>query len=251
MYLFYHNLSQPSKCVVCGGKTKFIGYTKGYREFCSYGCMNKCKDIQERKKLTSLKNYGTTCPMKCDEVKQKVKDTCIDRYGVENAFQSKELMSRSKQTCMKKYGTEYANQSNDVKRKISEAKRQRILNHNDNIIKIIPGDPVDTYVMKCMDPTCVKCESKCFNITSNVLYDRLRLHADICTTRYPVGSHIKNTNLEVFIQQILNEHHIEYETNNRTVLSGKELDIYIPSKKKAIECNGVYWHSMYDSKYNY
>lgn len=30
--------------------------------------------------------------------------------------------------------------------------------------------------------------------------------------------------------------------SDRTVLSGRELDIFIPSKKLAIECNGVYWH---------
>lgn len=33
------------------------------------------------------------------------------------------------------------------------------------------------------------------------------------------------------------------EQNNRKVLNGKELDIYIPSKMIAIEFNGVYWHS--------
>lgn len=31
--------------------------------------------------------------------------------------------------------------------------------------------------------------------------------------------------------------------NDRNVLDGKELDIYIPSKKIAIEFNGLYWHS--------
>ena len=31
--------------------------------------------------------------------------------------------------------------------------------------------------------------------------------------------------------------------NNRIILNGKELDVYIPSKNIAIECNGVYWHS--------
>ena len=33
-------------------------------------------------------------------------------------------------------------------------------------------------------------------------------------------------------------------SNDRTVLEGKELDIYIPSKKVAIEYNGHYWHSL-------
>lgn len=34
--------------------------------------------------------------------------------------------------------------------------------------------------------------------------------------------------------------------NDRKVLNGKELDIYIPSKNLAIEINGVYWHSTKD-----
>jgi hypothetical protein len=33
------------------------------------------------------------------------------------------------------------------------------------------------------------------------------------------------------------------EKNNRTILNGQELDIYIPSKKVAIEYCGLYWHS--------
>lgn len=252
IYLFYHNLDNPPVCGICGSKTKFIGYTKGYREFCSHKCMNSCKDVQERKKATSLKNFGTTSPMKSKEIRRKIIETNIQRYGVENAFQSKELMKRARQTCLKKYGTEYANQSEEVKEKIWEAKFNIALDKYEGIIDVIKGDECGSiYKMKCPDPSCNLCNSKVFEIRSDVLRSRLQLHTDICTTRYPVGSHIKNTNLEIFIQQILNEHHIEYETNNRTILSGKELDIYIPSKKIAIECNGVYWHSMYDSKYHY
>ena len=36
---------------------------------------------------------------------------------------------------------------------------------------------------------------------------------------------------------------IDIETNNRTILDGQELDIYIPKLKLAIEFNGIYWHS--------
>ncbi len=251
IYLFYHNLSQPSKCKICGGKTKFIGYTKGYREFCSYDCMNKCKDIQERKKLTSLKNYGTTSPMKCNEVKHKLKETCMSRYGVENAFQSKRFKDKTKQTCLEKYGTEHANQSEVVKEKIKVSKQQNILDKYKNIISIEPGDNCNIYTISCIDPTCDKCQEKYFKISSGTLYDRTRLNVDICTNRYPVGSHIKNTSLEKFVHELLDTNHISYETNNRKILSGKELDIYIPDHNIAIECNGVYWHATYDSKYHY
>ena len=42
------------------------------------------------------------------------------------------------------------------------------------------------------------------------------------------------------------------ERRNRQVLNGKELDIYIPDKKLAIEFNGDYWHSTIfkDKKYH-
>ena len=33
------------------------------------------------------------------------------------------------------------------------------------------------------------------------------------------------------------------EQSNRTILNGKELDIYLPNHKLAIEYNGLYWHS--------
>ena len=41
--------------------------------------------------------------------------------------------------------------------------------------------------------------------------------------------------------------------NDRTILSGKELDIFIPDKKIAIEFNGIYWHNEdhVGKKYHY
>ena len=44
---------------------------------------------------------------------------------------------------------------------------------------------------------------------------------------------------------------LKYITNDRKILKGKELDIYIPSHKLAIECNGCYWHSQYPKEYHY
>ena len=251
MFLFYHNLETPPVCTVCGKPTAFMGMNRGYREFCSWNCMNSCPDIQERKKQTCLKNYGTVNPMECKEVRDKIKKTNQQRYGVDNAFQSKQLMEKAKQTCLEKYGTEYANQSEEVKKKILKSKRNNIMKNIPEILEILDGDTTDIYRMGCCDPNCNKCNEKYFDILSNHLYDRSRLNADPCTRRSPIGSHIKNTTLEIFIKNILDEYKIEYETNNRTILSGKELDIYIPSHNLAIECNGVYWHAMYDSEYHY
>lgn len=53
------------------------------------------------------------------------------------------------------------------------------------------------------------------------------------------------------IADILKAHFPDLEQSNKKVLEGKELDIYIPSKKVAIEYNGLYWHSELHKDKNY
>ena len=56
--------------------------------------------------------------------------------------------------------------------------------------------------------------------------------------------------IEPFIRSILDEHGVDYICNDRTILNGQELDIYIPDKHIAIECNGIYWHSKKSTMYH-
>jgi len=56
---------------------------------------------------------------------------------------------------------------------------------------------------------------------------------------------------EEFIQDILTEIDVNHITNDRTILNGLELDIYIPEKKLAFELNGLYWHSEKFLENNY
>lgn len=61
---------------------------------------------------------------------------------------------------------------------------------------------------------------------------------------------------EVQVRQFLDEQNILYETNNRGVVKNPttgyhlELDFWFPDKYKAIELNGVYWHSRPDKQNN-
>lgn len=45
------------------------------------------------------------------------------------------------------------------------------------------------------------------------------------------------------IIECLKQFNINVETSDRTILAGKELDIYLPDHKIAIEYNGIYWHT--------
>lgn len=53
----------------------------------------------------------------------------------------------------------------------------------------------------------------------------------------------KSSAQEKEIRQFLEDEGIEYETSNRKIIFPQELDVYIPSKKIAIEINGLFWHS--------
>lgn len=55
------------------------------------------------------------------------------------------------------------------------------------------------------------------------------------------NSHTKQRELLNIIKLFYNK---EIKYNCRTIIKPKELDIYIPEKKLAIEFNGIYWHSM-------
>lgn len=63
----------------------------------------------------------------------------------------------------------------------------------------------------------------------------------------------KSSSAEKELQQFLDKLQITYITNSRNIISPKELDIYIPEHKLAIEYCGLYWHSETrgkDSRYH-
>lgn len=283
LYWFYHNLKEYPKCPVCGKPTNFINLKNGYREFCSTKCMNSCKDIQERKKQTSLKNWGTESPMKSNKVQEKLKNsvrekygvdnpfqmddfnekrkkTCLEKYGVEHHLQNPEIMNKQISTNIKKYGVECISQRDDYKKIIKQTNENKyggtgnksnillskyldtVRCNNINNYEYLIGYTLDgDWICKCPHPECNKCQEK-FYITNDLIqYSRIKSNVETCTKLYPVKS--PSSNMELIITNLLDEYNIEYIRNDRTILSGKEIDIYIPSHKLAIECNGVYWHS--------
>lgn len=62
-------------------------------------------------------------------------------------------------------------------------------------------------------------------------------------SKYQIQSQFTGSSYERQLHDWLDDQGIEYLTNQRTVLTPKEVDIYIPSANLAIEINGCYWHS--------
>lgn len=66
-----------------------------------------------------------------------------------------------------------------------------------------------------------------------------------------LGTSSGEKDLADFVLSLCDEDDVVF--NGRKILSGQELDIYIPSKKIAIEYNGLYWHSekFKEKRYHY
>ena len=207
------------------------------------------EEFREKSKQTNLERYGAENPMQCLEIKNKQKNNNIKKYGVSCTLELENIKNKSKQTCLEKYGVEYPSQNDEIKKKMVRAKTINIIKSKNDLIDIIYDDESYTYKCSCPHPECNKCQDKYYLCSPITYYNRRYKNSELCTNILPEQKdHTKNTTLEIFVKNILDKYHIDYECNNRVVLNGKELDIYIPSKKLAIECNGIYWHSSRNNK---
>ena len=241
LYWFYHNINDYPRCRVCGKPTKFINLKTGYREFCSTKCMNSCDSIQERKAQTSIKRYGVRNAMQNDEVKKKLQSTLVERYGVDNISKSNIFHESRKRTCLEKYGVEHPMQSSPIREKMITTQRLKNIYLDPNLIGYTEDGQ---QIRKCCKSNCDRCTKKYYITPTNIYFDRNRLGYEPCTTLVPVGNSQKSS-LEYKVKDLLDRYGIHYICNDRKLMSnGKELDIFIPDYNLAIECNGIWSHSI-------
>ena len=228
-----------------------------------YGVDNPQKnyEIRIQTQQTCLEKYGVEYPLLNEKMKeksrttklqkynnpyytnnQKARQTCLEKYGDEN-FNNPD---KRKNTNLIKYGVEYASQFQGISDKIKNSKRLKTFEMFPNVIVVNNG----MALCKCHDSNCNMCDEKQFEIELNLYQQRLRTNVDPCIIRTPLKN-ISGTSIEISIRNILDKYNIHYIENDRKVLKGKELDIYIPEYKLAIECNGVYWHSLKEPTYHY
>jgi hypothetical protein len=100
------------------------------------------------------------------------------------------------------------------------------------------------------------------NVSFNVVKDKIDINCiEHGVFKQTVDSHLRGYGCPLcgdkykktisVIWDLLNDNNVKFEINNNTLLDKKEIDIYIPSKKIAIEYNGLYWHSDKFKEKNY
>lgn len=251
-----------------------------------YYCKN-CKSVKT--KITNQEKYGVDNVFQLDSVKKKIKKTILNKYGVEHHLQTDKCLDKLKNTNNKKYGVDYVQQNKNVRKKTEKTSLEKyghktslmndeikekinsvLLNKYNTIYPLRNKEIKDKYFKTRInnikdkykginiidvkgDIYTVKCDNNkdhVFEITSTLLYHRKIRYKTICCT---ICNKINSKNISGLETEFYNFINDNYNSdiliNDRNILSGKELDIYLPGLKIAFEFNGTYWHNeLYKSK---
>jgi len=197
---------------------------------------------------TCQDKYNKNTYSQTEECKIEVKKTSIKNFGVDNYSKTNEFKIKVKETNLERYGVEFYTQTDKYK---TESKLKKESSTKLRYNNILFND--DYEIVSYKDYNFVMYHKICnseFNIDKDLLYARNNLNICICTNCFSINSQYSFMETELRDFLILNN--INFLVSNREILSGKELDIYIPEYNLAIEMNGVYWHNeLYkDSKYH-
>lgn len=190
-------------------------------------------EIQEKMKSTTFERYGVDHFASTTECRDKMKKTCLERYGSEFVASLPEIKDKIKQTNLERYGFEYATQNPNIMEKIATTRK---FNYYDPIV-----------LSKLNDPEWLRNEQQ--TKTVNAIANELGVSSS------NLGKYFANYNIPI---NIVNQHtsDAQLEINNfitdlgvstiqgsRSIIYPKEIDIYIPDHKLAIEYNGIYYHT--------
>lgn len=271
LYLFYHNINKPT--CECGEYTTFLGFSKGYRKYCSAKCRANSKEFKEQVKKSNLEKYGVESTNQILEVKNKkiktygknkhnhkdFRKTNLKKYGVEYPLQKKDFFDKMKKTKKQKYGDEKYN--NPKKAEITrlekygvsslllddsykqnflnKSKKTKVLNIYNRLKKSEKYKPLFSVEDFNGVYYTNKYKWKCLECGTEFYDDLYAGREPRCPECYPKNQPVSQyeKELETYLTQF------KTIKNSRKIIPPYEIDIYLPDHNLAIEFNGLYWHS--------
>lgn len=201
---------------------------------------SKSKHIRDKLEFNNLKKYGRRHFIETDEFKKKYKKTIIDKYGKDHYSKTDEYKNKIHNTNMKNYNVNCYLKSEEYKEIRQTNNINKFLNSvsiNRPDVELIDFTGEYYYTIYICKWKCLKCDT--------IFEDYARATDDWLHPRCPTCNPIRYSSIENKVYNYLNEilHNIEIERCTRQVINPYELDLYMPSIKLAIECDGDYWHS--------
>ncbi len=230
-------LKQPNDgiCVTCGKSTKFKGIKSGYLKHCCNKCVQLDPKIKEKKAQTCLNKYGVDNVYKSEEIKKKIKITINEKYNVDSILKLDQVREKTYKSM----------QDQSTKNKIRESKQLRIhqfeLENDCTLFNTLRTKYGQSWIHLPLERLTLNGHAS-FIKNSDI--------PKIIDCVKSVGSSFEQE-VKKYIESIYSGKLI---FNTRKVISPLEIDIYIPDKNLAIECNGTFWHSSLnncDENYHY
>ena len=220
-YLKQHN---EGKCLICGIDTKFQNISRGYTK-CCLNCRYKNKTTYDRIKQTYLDKYGVDHPWKLEKSIQKSLDTRKNLYGTTVVSKNEIIKNKTKQTRLTK---------------IEQFEK------NNNCIQlhklILQLGEYNWYfgpTHKKFRDSLVYLHNGRYTFVKNEDIPKI---VDYINTYSPIRGTSKIE--DSLYKNIKNYCNCKVIHKDRQAIYPKELDIYIPELKLAVEFNGTYWHSI-------
>ena len=255
-HTIHHNTTQV-RCCTCGkiltnANIKFKDaktFRDAFVKFCSPRCGQISSETKQKLKQTNLQKYGVEWTFQSSNNKIKSRQTMLQKYGVEHAQQSKKIKEKSYSTMIEKYGVKHPLHYDKFKQNAKNTTRK---NQYKKFVQNKYVEPLFTeedYIengdCKSYKWRCRKCGSVFCSFKNEVWFKEgaVKSYAR-CEKCYPYdlnGTSVDENDLADFLAKHVVVLH--NTTQNRQIIPPLELDIYVPSKKIAVEYDGIYWHS--------
>ncbi|QXN70187.1 putative Hef-like homing endonuclease [Bacillus phage vB_BspM_Internexus] len=242
----YINHSTPIrvKCNICNNESNITpGNIKNNirlkrKPLCKQCNINRMKDNKASNeeyeikllKLFNKKEYEILEDYK--GVKESIKHKCIDCDLEFNVKPQNIIYAKTK------HNRKYCPRCNNMERDI-RSYEERLKDSNPNIIALEEFKGRRTPIMH----KCLKCKNQWLSAPNN------RLNGEGCPKCSNIFTQSKGE--KEIIDFITENYKGEIILRNRSILNGKELDIYLPELKIAIEYDGLYWHNEKHKGKNY
>jgi len=202
------------------------------------GYASSTKEFRDKVRQTSLEKFGVEHYLQNEEVISKRRETNLDRYGVTCNLLAENNIEKSRQTCVEKYGTDNYSHTEEYSNRMKAW-------HLGNRMPVIESFVKLGYELVDLNDglrITYKCPTCGLEFTHHLGFfmQRHSSGSEICTNCLPIITFTSKAEKEVnsYVQSL----GFETDENNRSILNGKEIDVYVPSKKVGFEYNGLYWH---------
>lgn len=205
------------------------------------------KSLENRSSSSeSLKrSWGERTTEEKHAIQEKIKSTLKTRYGVEHALQSDNFREKAKSTFLRNYGVDHFMLLPEYAKGVSEKRSSSLEIKKQEERKLLEEKFGKLFSVEEACEILERHNTTVYAYYSDVLIrgtyssyieeDKLNLLKQVERK----GVSLKEKELVNFLKSLGEE----VEENNKSILKGKELDVYLPGKNLAIEFNGLYWHS--------